>query len=120
MDATTTEKPAVSTNIKGLPEGRTYFTQYGATQAYPWVELKRTAKTVTLQKVNVQKDPDWTPEMHVGGFAAHCSNQSEQTWLYAGINESYQRTIRLTKKGWIGDGDTFRENVAREFYDYNF
>lgn len=119
MDATT-EKPAVSTNIKGLPEGRTYFTQYGHSQSYPWVELRRTAKTVTLQKVNVQKDPDWTPNIIPGGFAGHCDNQHEQTWLFKDIDEGYQRTIRLTKNGWMGNGEKFRENVAREFYDYNF
>ena len=109
-----------NTNIKNLPEGPTYFTEYGYSQSYPWVEIRRTEKTVTLAKVNVVKDPDWKPEIHPGGFAGHCSNQQSQTWLFDGIDHENTRTIRLTKKGWAFKGTTFREGVAREFYDYNF
>lgn len=110
----------LSTNIKNLPEGRTYFTEYGHSQTYPWVEVKRTAKTVTLAKVNVKRDPDFVPDFIPGGFCAHCTNQSEQTWLFDAIDETYTKTIRLTKRGWTDKGVKFRENVAREFYDYNF
>jgi hypothetical protein len=110
------------TNIKNLPEGRTYFTESGYSQSYPWVELSRTAKTVTLAKVDVAPDPEWAKkrEFYPGGFAGHCANQSEQTWLFAGIDESRTKTIRLTKKGWAYKGTRFTENRAVEFYDYNF
>lgn len=111
------------TNIKNLPEltdGRKYFTERGYSQSYPWVEVKRTAKTVTLAKVEVKKDPEWKPKFEVGGFAAHCTNQGDQTWLFDGINEEYTRTIRLTKKGWSLFGVRYNEDRAVEFYDYNF
>ena len=107
------------TNIKNLPEG-IYFTEIGYSQSYPWVEVSRTAKTVTLAKVNVTKDPDWKPKMHPGGFSAHCSNQSDQTWLFDSINEDYTKTIRQTNKGWAHKGVRFSEDRAIEFYDYNF
>lgn len=112
----------LSTNIKNLPEGRTYFTEYGYSQSYPWVEIKRTAKTVTLAKVIVATDPEWIAkrEFHAGGFCGHCSNQSEQTWLFDSIDETRTITIRATKRGWSRGETLFRENVAREFYDYNF
>ena len=108
------------TNIKGLPEGRIYFTEKGYSQTYPWVQVARTAKTVTLHKVNVQADPEWKPEIIPGGFSGHCTNQSEQTWLFGGIDAEREITIRMTNRGWERRGAMFIENVAREFYDYNF
>lgn len=109
----------IKTNIKGLPEGK-YFTEIGYSQQYPWVEVKRTAKTATLAKVIVKADPDWKPEMHAGGFFAHCSNQSEQTWLFHKIDEGRTCTIRETKRGWSRKGTRFIEDRAVEFYDWNF
>ena len=109
-----------NTNIKNLPEGNTYFTELLYTDTRVWVEVKRTAKTVTLAPVEVQPDPEWKPDFHVGGFAAHCSNQSEQTWLFDSINYDVNRTVRLTKRGWAYKGTEFLENRARRIYDYNF
>ena len=109
----------INTNLKGLPDG-VYFTERGYTQAYPWVQIKRTAKTATIAKVLVAKDPDWKPEMIPGGFAAHCTNQGDQTWLYAGVDLNLTRIIRLTKSGWMLHGTRYVEGAAIEFYDYNF
>ena len=108
------------TNIKNLPEGRTYWTEFGWTDRHPWVEVRRTAKTVTLSPVNVARDPDWKPEFHQGGFSAHCSNQRDQTWLFDGIDNEITVTVRLTKRGWRQGGIGFREGYARHHYDYNF
>lgn len=108
------------TNIKNLPEGLNYFTEWGYSDSYPWVEVKRTAKTVTLRKVLVKKDPEFTPHILPGGFAGHCTNQHEQTWLFDRIDLSGTKTIRLTKKGWALKGVRYSEGVAREFYDWNF
>jgi len=106
-------------NIKNLPEAQ-YFTERGYTQAYPWVVVKATAKTRTLARVLVEQDPDWKPKMIPGGFAAHCTNQNAQTWLYAGVDMDNQKTVRLTKKGWALRGTRFIEDRAVHFYDYNF
>ena len=107
------------TNIKNLPEGK-YSTEIGYSQSYPWVMIKRTDKTVTLARVLVDKDPAFVPNIIPGGFAGHCDNQSDQTWLYKGISQRETKTIRLTKKGWSHQGVRFWEDVAREFYDWNF
>lgn len=111
----------MQTNIKNLPEGE-YFTEIGYSQQYPWKVVKRTEKTVTLVKVEVAGDPEWAAkkDFQPGGFCGHCSNQSEQTWLFAGINEGYTCVIRKTKKGWSRKGVRFVEDRAIEFYDYNF
>jgi hypothetical protein len=84
------------------------------------VEIKRTAKTVTLALVQVDRDPDWKPEIIPGGFAGHCTNQHEQTWLFKRFFPKITKTIRLTKKGWAHKDVRFSEGVDREFYDYNF
>ena len=107
------------TNIKGLPEGK-YWTEYGYSQSYPWVEVKRTAKTVTLAPVNIKKDIHWQPEIIPGWFCGHCTNQHEQTWVYGGVSEGHTKVIRLTKKGWTHRGTKFVQDVAKYFYDYNF
>lgn len=107
------------TNIKGLPEGK-YFTEIGYSQRYSWAEIGRTATTVKLARVIVQRDPDWSPEIAPGGFAGHCSNQNEQTWLFKGVKPTDVVTIRKTKRGWSNKGVKFVEDMAWEFYDYNF
>lgn len=107
-----------NTNIKNLPDGQ-YVTELGYSQSYPWKVIKTTPKTMTIQRVKTAPDPDWKPEMHVGGFAAHCSNQGRQTWLYDGLDDQV-RTIRKTKMGWSLRGTQYIEDRARYFYDYNF
>jgi len=109
-----------NTNIKNLPQNANYFTEHLYTDARVWVEVKRTATTVTLAEVVTKKDPDWKPDFHVGGFAAHCANQSQQTWLFDRINYDATRTVRMTKRGWAYKGTKFSEGKARRFYDYNF
>lgn len=118
-----------TTNVKGLPEGRTYYTEIGYSQTYVWVEVKRTAKTVTVAPVEVTGDAEWADraQFHLGGFAAHCANQEEQTWVFSHIDESHTRTLRVTKtnynKGqhaWTLHGVRYVENRARHVYDYNF
>jgi hypothetical protein len=118
-----------NTNIKNLPEGH-YFTEVGYSQSYPWVEVKRTAQTVTLAKVLVGPDPEWKPNILPGGFAGHCTNQNDQTWVFAGIDKANTVTIRKVKRHggkdrdgnqrWAHKGVRFVEGCAREFYDYNF
>lgn len=109
-----------STNIKNLPEG-TYFTERGYSQSYPLAQIAATAKTRTLVRVKTAMDPDWKPEFYAGGFAAHCANQSDQTWLFDGIDPDHTMTIRLNKRGqWVRGGTRFTEDQARYFYDYNF
>lgn len=117
LDTATTLK----TNIKGLPEGRTYWTERGYSQLYPWVEIRRTAKRVWLAKVEVKPDPDWKPEIIAGGFAGHCTNQAHQTWLFDKIDETRTTMICLTSRGWQrGPHADYLENRADYFYDYNF
>jgi hypothetical protein len=112
------------TNIKGLPVDGNYFTEQLWSDAHPWVEVKRTAKTVTVAKVEVEKDPEWIAkfqkEFIVGGFVGHSPNQGEQTWLFKKVDPTITKKLFATKKGWAYHGTKFAEGKAVEFYDYNF
>lgn len=120
-----------TTNIKGLPEGE-YLTETGYSQSYPypypWRVVSKTAKTMTLVSVKVSKDHEWKPDFEVGGFCAHCTNQSDQTWVYDGEEAGYTKVVRLKKSRYCGSaklwgdkyGNEFVANGARSFYDYNF
>ena len=110
----------MDTNIKNLPEGRLYFTEVGYSQMYPWVMVKRTAKTATLAKVVVKPDPEWKPNILPGGFAGHCDNQADQTWLFDRIDETQTKRVTMTRRGWRRGEIKFVEDCAFEFYDYNF
>ena len=113
------------TNIIGLPEGE-YLTECMYSDSHAWVVVRRTAKTLTVSPVLVKRNPDWKPEFIKGGFAGHCVNQSDQTWLFDRISNE-TKTLRLVKNWragsdhrWGYKGTTFIANGAIETYDYNF
>lgn len=110
-------------NIKNAPPGE-YFIEKGYTMSFPWkvIGTSPSGKTITLQGVKVAPDPEWQKKMKVisGGFAGHCVNQNEQTWLYDGLDDELIK-IRKTKNGWVRYGAKFTEAAAPYyFYDYNF
>ena len=114
-----------TTNIKGLPEGE-YLTETLYSDNTPWKVVGRTATTLKLKEVEVDRDPEWTPNIIPGGFAGHCTNQDQQTWVYAGLSD-HTITVRLVKsrfnsseKMWGSNGRSFIANGARRKYDYNF
>lgn len=83
--------------------------------------IKRTAKTLTIQRDTAILNPDFVPEWIAGGFAGHCINQSEQTYTYERNPNGATYTARWSEKrgSWVVNGN----NVIigrHEFYDYNF
>jgi hypothetical protein len=110
-------------NVKNAPEA-TYFVRYGYSQVYPYVLVRKSdsGKTAYLKPVRTIGDPEWTPHILPGGFCGHCDNQSEQTWLYDGV-EDREIAIRKNRRGeWSRMGERFAEdkNGPYYFYDYNF
>jgi hypothetical protein len=112
-----------TTNIKNLPAEGEYMTEKMYSDTVPFIVVSRTAKTLKLIEVRVERDPDWQPNIFPGGFCGHCTNQCEQTWLYAGLGER-EVTVRLVKYGrkkiWVYKSLRFIANGANRFYDYNF
>ena len=79
-------------------------------------------KTIEIREMKCERDESIKLEFHVGGFSAHCSNQSEQEWFITPDEESRVIRIRLGKRGWK-DAHGGRYKLADEpvkFYDYNF
>jgi uncharacterized ParB-like nuclease family protein len=101
-----------------------YFTEYGYSQCYPYEVVRRvTEKTLEVRAMKVLPDPAWKPEFIVGGFAGHCVNQSEQTWIYETDPGAPVKRVRLHKDGkWYfsGGGSGRLTEKPRYFYDYNF
>jgi len=100
-----------------------YANHYGYSDVTPY-EIIRTisAKTLEVREMDTQRDTSVKLDFHVGGFAAHCSNQRDQKWTITSNPTNYVVRIRLGKLGWkdahgrkYGLSDT-----PRKFYDYNF
>jgi hypothetical protein len=80
-------------------------------------------KTLEVREMDAERDPAWKPQFHVGGFAAHCSNQREQRWNITSNESNPVVRIRLQKNGvWkSASGNKFYlADKPVKFYDYNF
>ena len=99
-----------------------YANMHGWSDVHPY-EIVRVIsdKTVVVREMVAEKDPEFKPEFIPGGFAGHCTNQSEQTYTYKSCDDGHLMKIRLGKKGWKSQmGRHFLSTEPRKFYDYNF
>lgn len=79
-------------------------------------------KTIEIREMKAERDNSVKLEFHVGGFSAHCSNQSQQKWIITSDETAQIKRIRLGKRGWK-DAHGGRYSLAdkpRKFHDYNF
>lgn len=79
-------------------------------------------KTIEIREMNAERDDSVKLEFHVGGFSAHCSNQSKQKWHISSNESAPIIRIRLGKNGWKDKhGGRFSlDDRPIKFYDYNF
>jgi hypothetical protein len=100
-----------------------YANQYGYSDVEPFEVVRRISdKTIEVRAMNAERDDSVKLEFHVGGFAAHCSNQREQRWHITSDLTAPIVRIRLGKQGWK-DKHGHKYSLAdepRKFYDYNF
>jgi len=91
------------------------------TDAHAWtvISVSESGKTITIQGDNAELDPTWKPEMHPGGFSAHCSNNYSQRWICTPNPNGPIRKARLTKRGWSANGQSVTKG-RHPFHDYNF
>ena len=84
--------------------------------------IKVTAKTVTVRRDKATLNPDFKPEFIPGGFAAHCTNQSEQRYTYEPDEKGEIRTFHWSDKfqRYGQPGNLTLSKGRHEFYDYNF
>lgn len=101
----------------------THANQLGYTDVYPHEIIRRVSdKTIEIRAMDAVLDPTWKPEFVVGGFCAHCTNQSSQRWIYSSNPANPITRIRFTKRGWRSPGGSrfVLEDKPRMFHDYNF
>ena len=79
-------------------------------------------KTIEIRQMKATLAEDWKPEMIVGGFAAHCTNNHTQRYTYETNSEASVIRARLHKNGkWKSAyGEHRLSNEPKAFYDYKF
>lgn len=102
-----------------------YANQYGYSDVNPFEVVRVVSdKCIEVRAMNAERDPEWKPEWHVGGFAANCSNQAEQKWLISSDASNPVVRLRLRKNGYYGSpkvsGKFQLSDQPIKFYDYNF
>jgi len=102
----------------------TFANRYGYSDVEPFEVVRVVSdKTIEVRAMDAERDPEWKPDWHVGGFAAHCSNQREQKWFITSNPANRVVRIRLQKDGkWKSScGSKFYlSDEPIKFYDYNF
>lgn len=62
-------------------------------------------------------------EFELGGFAANCTNQSEQMWEFVDTNDIYEFKIKPTEMVGFGSNKStglFISDTPKYYYDFNF
>jgi hypothetical protein len=100
-----------------------YANMYSYSDVEPFEVVRAISdKTLEVRGMDSERDESIKLEFHVGGFAAHCSNQRDQKWFITSNPENRIIRIRLGKKGWKDKhGRKFGlSDKPVKFYDYNF
>jgi len=87
-------------------------------------EISKSGKAITFKVDNAKLSPDFKPEVVLGGFVGHCTNQDKQTYTYTPDEHGIQYTAKLSTNGrwYVGGKKGLRVlvGVRNTFYDYNF
>lgn len=91
------------------------------TDAEAYTVIKRTPKTITIQRDKATLKEGWEPRWIEGGFAGHCVNQHEQEYDYERDTDGSILTVHWSeKRGAFIYNDKCVTPGRHEFYDYNF
>ena len=92
--------------------------------AYACTVIKKTKKTITIQRDKATLSPNFKPEWVAGGFAGHCTNAEEQEYTYERNPNGEVYVCHWSEKEGryrSGSDGSFKISVGRnEYYDYNF
>lgn len=119
-----------------------YFTNIVGSDMYPYETVETVSeKTVKVRSMRCSLNPEWKPDIIVGGFVGHCVNQNSQQWIYHSdpdatvlqlrrkkhpikrkvFNNETMKFDTVVKYEWTHKGRRFveSENPVR-FHDFNF
>lgn len=92
--------------------------------SYACTVIKKTKKTITIQRDKATLSPDFKPEWIAGGFAAHCTNAEDQSYTYERNPNGEIYVCHWSEKEGryrSGSDGSIKIGVGRhEYYDYNF
>ena len=99
-------------------------TYYLWSDSYACTVIKKTKKTITIQRDKATLSPDFKPDWIPGGFAAHCTNAEEQEYTYERNPNGEIYVCHWSEKEGryrTGSDGSIKIGVGRhEYYDYNF
>ncbi len=80
------------------------------------------AKTIEIREMDAKLVEGWKPEIVIGGFVGHCTNNNTQEYTYSTREGSPIVRARLQKNGkWKSiHGEHRLADKPKRFYDYNF
>jgi hypothetical protein len=101
-----------------------YANQLGYSDITPFEVIRVVSdKCLEVRSMNYTQTNAKEMVFHVGGFAAHCSNQNDQKWDITSDENGYVFKIRKNVRGiWKNKhGDTYSVgDQPRRRYDFNF
>jgi hypothetical protein len=102
----------------------TFAARLGYSDVHPYEVIRHvTDKTIEIREMDAKID--FQPTIVPGGFAGHCTNntEGEQKWIITSNENNRIIRIRLHKNGQWKDANGNRYQLGdkpRKFYDYNF
>lgn len=92
------------------------------TDSNSYTVIKRTPKTITIQRDKAVLKPTFKPEFSEGGFIANCTNNEKQEWVIEPDPNGHTMIAHWSNVNqcWQIDKYTPIVNGRFEYYDYNF
>lgn len=101
-----------------------HLTRCGYSDRESFTVIKKTRRTVLVQRDAQEIDHDkWTPDIVLGGFVGHCTNQSSQVWTVSPDPAGFTATWRAGRDGILKTPGATRPDViagSHPFHDFNF
>ena len=101
-----------------------YANLYGYSDVHPYevLAISKSGKQITIRAMKAERDPAWQPDFDIGGFSAHCSNQSDQRWMIESDSDGHTMKAHKRADGdfWGAYGRHRIDAKPRRFYDYHF
>lgn len=114
----------MKTNDQEAPVIKKYCNHHGYTDIDPYEVVKEISDhIVEIRPMDAEKDDSVKLKFQIGGFSAHCSNQSDQKWHINSVPDA--DTIKVvwdaSQNKWINGSCQFiMSDTPIKFYDYNF
>jgi hypothetical protein len=98
---------------------RPFCNEHGWSDVEPYEVVRVISANCVEVREMIAEQIVFPKEFHVGGFAAHCADNYNQSYKYTSDPSRPTIKIRKGKKGWA-NGKFRMSNGPIKFYDYNF